>query len=207
MPTSAFDIVLLLLLTWANPVTRQSPAVSAMDVILVVVPAIGRETLEPEPVMHSPTVPAVALDAFVTPGSETGVVRPLKPVMFEFAPEVAIAELHPNPVPFVHWRACAAPLQPVTATAVGIALAFVALAITELAAIAAKPPTGTRPQVGGVVGPVDTGAIPAAEPAGLNSDTGTVVAPNAKVESARSAHAMSRFMLFPVRNHGVIADG
>jgi hypothetical protein len=63
------------------------------------------------------------------PPSETGmgVVMPVSDVMLAFAPDVAMVELQPKPDPFVHCRACAAPLQPVTVTDATFAVDPVAL--------------------------------------------------------------------------------
>lgn len=85
-----------------------------------------------------------------------GVVSPVRLVMFAFAPAVAMLELQPKPVPLVHCNACAAPLQPVTDTAVGVALDPVALPIRVFAPIAAIPLRPTPPHAGAVAEPVDT---------------------------------------------------
>lgn len=82
---------------------------------------------------------AAALVAPVPPcATDSAVERPESEVILLFAPDVAIAELQPNPEPFVHWSACAAPLHPVTVIAVGLALEPVALPTTVLAACAAR---------------------------------------------------------------------
>lgn len=98
-----------------------------------------------------------------------GVVKPVRDVIFAFAPDVAILELQPNPEPLVHCSACAAPLQPVTATAVGVALDPVALPMSVFAPIAAMPFRPTPPHAGAVDAPVDTIACPLLEPLGLSS--------------------------------------
>lgn len=64
---------------------------------------VDRETAVPVAVTYSPTLPAVALLPLVTPTIfGVVIVGEEREVMFELAPDVAIAELQPNPVPFVH---------------------------------------------------------------------------------------------------------
>ncbi|KVP90708.1 hypothetical protein WJ95_09380 [Burkholderia ubonensis] len=92
------------------------------------------------------TLCAVSVARPVPPcATDSGVVRPDRDVMLAFAPEVAIAELHPKPTPLVYWSACAAPLQPVMTTAVGDAVDAVTFASTVLAACAARLAGGNPP--------------------------------------------------------------
>ncbi|WP_186425099.1 hypothetical protein [Cupriavidus metallidurans] len=81
-----------------------------------------------------------------------------------------------GPVPLVHCKALFAVLQLGMATAVGAALDPVLLPTSVFAEIGARLAADTAAQPGAVLGPFDTMACPAVEPAGLISCGGTVVA-------------------------------
>lgn len=125
-----------------------------------------------------------------------GVVPPIAPGDANVAPPSCAAftaELQVKPVFDVHVSALALVEQLGTATAVGLALDAVALAITLFAAMAAIPFTPTPPHAGAEEPPDDTIAWPLVEPAGLNNWIGTVVAPNAA--DAKSA-AIDKYRFF-----------
>lgn len=143
--------------------------------------------------------------------------------MLAFAPDVAMLELQPNPEPLVHWSACAAPLQPVTVIAVGLAVAAVALPRTVLAACVASwvgdtPPAGMEivtfpvaplsaipePAItestidvhpGAVDDPVETTACPLVDPVGFRSWTGARVVEKALAEISRAASIENSFFM------------
>lgn len=103
---------------------------------------------------------------------------------------------HDSPVPLVYFRALLAVLQLGSAAAVGAAEAAVVLAMTVFAAIGPSAVAVTAPQAGAVLGPVDTIACPAVEPAGLSSCTGeSVAAVEASAAMARDMPRKIRFML------------
>lgn len=179
-------------------------AVVAIWVVFVVAPAVGAAGV---PVNVGDAMGAAprfvnadaALVAPVPPcPMDSAVDRPDSDVILAFAPDVATAELQPKPEPFVHCKACAAPLQPVTVIAVGLALDPVAFPMTVLAACAASAVAETFPNVGGVVGPVDTIACPLVDPAGFSNVIGLSVAPSeTSAYSASEMERMSFFMIVP----------
>lgn len=142
-----------------------SPTLPAFALLFVVVPTMplvcegvklplaARVVKEPArlfPVMAEFTIAVVATCVvFVPAAAVVAVAAPrageLKLVIFALAPEVAIPELQPNPDPFVHCKACAAPLQPVTVMAVGVAVEPVAFPTTVFAACVASEVSGTAP--------------------------------------------------------------
>lgn len=90
----------------AFPEHSQLPAVSESDVMVVAVFVVN-ETAEPFGMLdclHSPMLPALAHAPPMTPviTGVLSVVPAASDVMFAFAPDVATAELQPNPEPFVH---------------------------------------------------------------------------------------------------------
>jgi hypothetical protein len=98
-----------------------------------------------------------------------GIVAPLVPVL-------TVADV-PSPR-FV--RALAALVAPVPPFAIG--------------SVPVGEETDGAPHMGEVLAPVEMIACPAVEPEGLIRDGGVVVAPNARVVSARSAEAMIFFI-------------
>jgi hypothetical protein len=63
------------------------------------------------------------------------------------------------------------------------------------ASVPVTPVSGTPPHSGAVVGPVDTIACPALDPAGFSNWIGLSVAPNVSAEKSASAPAKMRFIL------------
>jgi hypothetical protein len=67
------------------------------------------------------------------------------------------------------------------------------------ASVPVTPVNGTPPHSGAVVGPVDTIACPALDPAGFSNWIGLRVAPNVSAEKSASAPARILFMGFSLR--------
>jgi hypothetical protein len=183
LPASSIDIgvaLFVLLTIWNAPLNAR------MNLFGVVAPLPPRTIAAPDPVL------AVALTTIVAPLVAEFVIV-TAPVKLGDAKGAALA-LHVKPVPLVYCSALVDVEQLGIANAVGDALDPVTFATTVFAACAASAVAVTFDHAGAVLGPVDTIAWPAVDPAGLINETGDSVAAKAVEESAISAASRSLFI-------------